>query len=138
MTFVGSKTQGRTGVGHIVKVITLRMQKKYDALGGAAFLGEIERKEGNAWYCQLGCICYNSQLHEAFEIHGDIYRKWLNLGGLTWGVPSTDELPTSRGDGRFNFFNGGLASIHWTPRTGAHAVWGDILKKWAQLNWENQ
>jgi LGFP repeat len=141
MTFVGSTNITKVGrpinLGHLVTVVTRRIQEKYDTLGGAAFLGEIERKEGNAWFCQLGCICYNSQLHEAFEIHGDIYRKWLNLGGLKWGVPSTDELPTSRGDGRFNFFNDGSASIHWTPRTGAHAVWGDILKKWAQLNWEN-
>lgn len=113
------------------------IKRKYDALGGAAFFGNIERKEGNSWYGKLGCICYNSQMHSAFEIHGDIYRKWLDLGGLRWGVPSTDELTTSRGDGRFNFFNNGSVSIHWTTRTGAYAVWGDILKKWAQLNWEN-
>ncbi len=120
-----------------IRFVEATIQKKYDAFGGAAFFGDIERKEGKAWYGKLGCICYNSQMHNAFEIHGDIYRKWLELGGLQWGVPSTDELTTSRGDGRFNFFNNGSASIHWTTRTGAHAVWGDILKKWAQLNWEN-
>ncbi len=122
----------------ITKMIESAIQTKYNALGGASFFGEIERKENRAWYFKSGsCICYNSQLSDAFEIHGDIYRKWLELGGLQWGVPSTDELTTSRGDGRFNFFNNGSASIHWTPRTGAHGVWGAILQKWAQLNWEN-
>lgn len=123
--------------GNVVRALESTLQKKYDALGGASFFGNIERKEEKAWYCQLGCICYNSQMHDAFEIHGDIYRKWLELGGLQWGVPSTDELATSRGDGRFNFFNDGSASIHWTPQIGAHAVWGAIFQKWAQLNWEN-
>lgn len=120
-----------------IRFAELAIQRKYDALGGAAFFGDIERKERAAWYFKFGCICYNSQMHDAFEIHGDIYRKWVELGGLQWGLPSTDELTTSRGDGRFNFFNNGSASIHWNPRTGAHAVWGDILQKWAQLNWEN-
>jgi hypothetical protein len=122
---------------NVIKFPEFVIQRKYDTFGGASFFGDIERKESNIWYFKLGCICYNSQMHDAFEIHGDIYRKWLELGGLQWGVPSTDELTTSRGDGRFNFFNNGSASIHWTPRTGANAVWGDILKKWAQLNWEN-
>lgn len=121
----------------VIRFAELAIQRKYDALGGAAFFGDIERKERAAWYFKFGCICYNSQMHDAFEIHGDIYRKWVELGGLQWGLPSTDELTTSRGDGRFNFFNNGSASIHWTPRTGAHAVWGSILQKWAQLNWEN-
>lgn len=132
-----AKIQRSGGVIGVVRLVERAIQKKYDAFGGASFFGDIERKERSAWYFKFGCICYNSQMHDAFEIHGDIYRKWLELGGLQWGVPSTDELTTSRGDGRFNFFNNGSASIHWTPRTGAHAVWGDILKKWAQLNWEN-
>lgn len=128
-----------TGISSAMTIADHAIQKKYDALGGAAFFGELERKErSRAWYFKSGaCICYNRQLHDAFEIHGDIYQRWVALGGLSWGVPSTDELTTSRGDGRFNFFNNGSASIHWTPRTGAHAVWGAILQKWAQLNWEN-
>ena len=125
-------------VVNAVRFSDLAIEKKYDTFGGASFFGDIERKEKGAWYFKSGaCICYNTEIHDAFEIHGDIYRKWLELGGLQWGVPSTDELPTSRGDGRFNFFNNSSASIHWTPRTGAHAVQGAILQKWTQLNWEN-
>src|SRR5215211_8438409 len=63
-------------------------------------------------------------------------KKWAALG---WersplGYPTTDELGTPDGVGRFNHFAGG--SIYWTPSTGAAAVWGDIRSKWASLGWE--
>ena len=69
----------------VIRFAELVIQRKYDALGGAAFFGDIERKERAAWYFKFGCICYNSQMHDAFEIHGDIYRKWVELCGLRLG-----------------------------------------------------
>jgi hypothetical protein len=114
------------------------MQLKYDALGGEAALGPIANKvEGSIWtFANGSCICYNANLHDAFEIHGAIYAKWMSLGGLTWGVPCTDELPTPDGVGRFNHFNDSSASIYWTPATGACAIWGAIRAKWASIGWE--
>jgi hypothetical protein len=114
------------------------IEQKYNALGGERFFGEIERKEyGVAWYFKSGsCICYNTKLHQAFEIHGAIFQKWLTLGGLSFGAPSTDELTTPDGIGRFNHFGDNSASIYWTPQTGACAIWGAIRTKWASLGWE--
>jgi len=54
----------------------------------------------------------------AFEVHGDIRKKYDALGGPggPLGLPLTDETATPDGVGRFNHFQGG--SIYWTPRTG--------------------
>ena len=54
----------------------------------------------------------------AFEVHGDIRKKYDVLGGPggPLGLPLTDETATPDGVGRFNHFQGG--SIYWTPRTG--------------------
>ncbi|MER9183919.1 hypothetical protein [Mesorhizobium sp. M0767] len=113
------------------------IQQKYNSLGGAGF-AEIDRKDtGKAWYLKYGsCICYNDAMHDAFEIHGEIYRKWIALGGLAWGIPCTDETGTPDGVGRYNHFNNNTASIYWTPNTGAQAIWGAIRGKWAAMGWE--
>ncbi|MFD4369034.1 alpha/beta hydrolase-fold protein [Rhodococcus sp. NPDC058521] len=50
------------------------------------------------------------------------------------GFPSTPELGTPDGRGRFNHFEHG--SIYWTPETGGHAVRGAIRDEWARQGWE--
>src|SRR5262245_13445851 len=114
------------------------MQRKFTDLGGEAFFGPPQEgnEPGKVRYFQNGCICFNNKRYQAFEIHGEIYKKWLQLGGLSWGLPCTDELPTPDGVGRYNHFNDNSASIYWTPGTGAWAIYGDIRKKWAALGWE--
>lgn len=114
------------------------LRRKYEALGGAAALGEpVSKEEGKVWtFANGSCICYNPDLFAAFEIHGDIYLKWMALGGRGWGIPCTDETATPDGVGRFNHFNANTASIYWTPATGAAAIWGAIREKWAQIGWE--
>jgi LGFP repeat len=132
-------TTSSRNLGGLLATITLmetRIQKKYDALGGAAFFGELEQKKSNVWYFKSGsCICYNSRMSEAFEIHGAIYRKWVDLGGIRWSIPITDETSTSDSTGRFNHFEN-EGSIYWTPTTGAQAIYGDIRRRWASLGWE--
>ena len=115
-----------------------RIQQKFDAMGGQAFFGDLASKEeGKIWtFANGSCICYNATLHAGFVIYGAIYQKWLSLGGLSWGIPSTDELGTPDGVGRFNHFNDGTASIYWTPDTGANAIWGAIRQKWSEIGWE--
>jgi uncharacterized protein with LGFP repeats/glucose/arabinose dehydrogenase len=72
----------------------------------------------------------------AHGIYGEIRKKWAALGyerGL--GYPTNDEDGTPDGIGRFNHFSLGH-SIYFTNATGAHAVKGEIRKRWAALGWE--
>jgi uncharacterized protein with LGFP repeats len=57
----------------------------------------------------------------AHEVHGAIRAKWASLG---WersflGYPTSDELSTEDGSGRYSEFQHG--SIYWSPATGALA-----------------
>jgi uncharacterized protein with LGFP repeats len=75
----------------------------------------------------------------AHAIQGDIRKKWLAVGGVTFlGYPSTDESTTPDGIGRYNHFHlaAGDASVYWTPSTGAHEIHGGIRDKWASMGWE--
>ncbi|WTW95962.1 hypothetical protein OG216_22435 [Streptomycetaceae bacterium NBC_01309] len=71
------------------------------------------------------------------EIHGAIYTLWKQQ--RREGVPTTDEIATPDGVGRFNAFTdnrGRNWSIYWTPRTGAHAVRDEYRAKWGAVGWE--
>lgn len=110
---------------------------KYESLGGEKILGPvIEKAEGVAWYFGGSAIVYNKAKKAAFEIHGAIYAKWHEAGGLSFGIPNTDESATPDGIGRYNHFNDDTASIYWSPQTGAHTIYGDIRGRWAELGWE--
>jgi hypothetical protein len=65
---------------------------------------------------------------------GDIRIHYKQVGG-GFGYPTIDETTTPDGIGRYNFFSHGPA-IYWTPSTGAHAVYGDILQRWKSLGYE--
>jgi uncharacterized protein with LGFP repeats len=69
-------------------------------------------------------------------IYGLIFDKWAQMGGIKSAVgnPTTDELPAARG-GRYNEFDYGY--IYWHPNLGAHAVYGEIGKKWNEQGREN-
>jgi hypothetical protein len=114
-----------------------RLEQKYAALGGAAHFGPVDHKDPTAWYFKNGsAIVDNADDMAAFEIHGAIFQKWKQLGGIAFGIPTTDETGTPDGVGRFNHFNNNTASIYWTPDTGAQAIYGAIRQKWASLGWE--
>ncbi|MDX3233779.1 LGFP repeat-containing protein [Streptomyces sp. ME19-01-6] len=70
------------------------------------------------------------------QVGGDILIRYTELGGEggRLGCPTTDEMPTPDGRGRYNHFAGG--SIYWTPETKAHAVWGAVRDKWEAMGWE--
>jgi uncharacterized protein with LGFP repeats len=75
----------------------------------------------------------------AHSVQGVIAQRYVELSGPggVLGYPTTDELGTPDGRGRFNHFTGtGGASIYWTPQTGAHEVYGGIRARWSQLGWE--
>lgn len=71
-----------------------------------------------------------------FQVGGLIGAKWGQLGWENGALryPATHELKTPDGYGRFNFFEGG--AIYWSPATGAHPVWGQILETWAGSGYE--
>ncbi|WP_168220795.1 DUF2599 domain-containing protein [Streptomyces sp. RFCAC02] len=70
------------------------------------------------------------------QVGGEILVKYDQMGRQTspLGCPTSGELVTPDGRGRYNTFEHG--SIYWTPTTGAHPVWGAILDKWGSLGWE--
>ena len=73
----------------------------------------------------------------AHAIWGAIREKWsqLNWEKGPLGYPTTDELTTPEGIGRYNHFSK-AGSIYWTPANGAHGIWGLIRQVWQQLGWE--
>jgi uncharacterized protein with LGFP repeats len=85
-----------------------------------------------SWHPEIG----------AFAVWGLIGVRWQALGREQFGYPLTDELGCPDGRGRFNHFRAMQltsrpdASIYWTPRTGAHEVYGDIRKAWVAAGYE--
>ena len=77
-----------------------------------------------------------STTSSSFQVHGAIGEKWQSLGGAggPLGAPTTNEMGTPDGIGRYNHFVKG--AIYWTPDTGAHEVHGGIADKWASMGWE--
>ncbi|MFQ5823938.1 MAG: hypothetical protein ACE5JB_07780 [bacterium] len=79
---------------------------------------------------------YWSPTTKAHFVRGVILKKWeaLNWEKGILGYPTTDELITLDGSGKYNHFEHG--SIYWSSNSGAHEVHGAIKDKWAQLGWE--
>ena len=95
-------------------VLDNAMQARYDSLGDLkGGLGPLVKKDGAFWYYQNGCLCYRQA--KVFEIHGEIYKKWVKLGGKNFGRPDTDESPCADGTGRYNHFENGSKTIFWHP-----------------------
>lgn len=71
------------------------------------------------------------------QVGGAILSKYQEMRGQNspLGCPTSDELTTPNGRGKYNTFDGG--SIYWTAATGAHPIWGAIRDKWGSLGWEN-
>ena len=90
---------------------------------------------GRVNYFQGGSIYWSPQTG-AHVVSGAIRDEWAILGGYrgALGYPTTDQLTTPDGVGRFNHFQGG--SIYWSPQTGAHEVHGAIRDNWASFGWE--
>ena len=101
---------------------------KYTQLGGAAgFLGASTTGElpaangGLKQEFRSGSIYWRPPTG-AFEVHGTIRARWLELGAesAAFGYPTSDESACSDGSGRFNEFEHG--SIFWQQDTGAYAA----------------
>jgi uncharacterized protein with LGFP repeats len=122
--------------------------EKWNAMGAAAGpVGDALSDEAATQYggrfnrFQHGFIYWHPETG-AHAVWGLIGAKWAELGFENYGFPITDESGTPDGIGRYNHFRAVQmdgkpeASIYWTPETGAHAIYGDIRKKWAETGWE--
>jgi outer membrane protein assembly factor BamB len=75
----------------------------------------------------------------ARAVRGMVAEHYRAMGGPTGmlGYPITDELPTPDGLGWYNHFSrADGASIYFTNGSRAHAIYGSIRTKWAELGWE--
>jgi uncharacterized protein with LGFP repeats len=131
------------------KFLTGPVLDKYLAVGGLTKLGPptsdtATTSDGAGQYNHfvnngnIGSI-YFTTATGAHAIYGEIRKKWAAYGyerGL--GYPTTDEDGTPDGIGRFNHFLKGsnVGSIYYTSTTGAHAIYGEIRKKWAAYGYE--
>lgn len=70
-----------------------------------------------------------------YAVKGAIGAAYRAHGSQTWlGSPTGEELTGLRAGGASQTFEGG--TIFWSPTTGAHAVRGALLDKYAALRWE--
>lgn len=126
-----------------------RIGEKYKALGrrqgplGAPVGSEVDAPNGGRSHdFKNGAIFWHPQIGEAFAVWGAILQKFNEMGGVEYGYPITDERPTPDQRGRYNHFRAlhvagqPVASIYWTPQTGAHAIYGAIRDAWAGGGWE--
>lgn len=84
-----------------------------------------------------GAYLYWTSGTGAHAVYGAILAEYLRLGGAasSLGYPTTDE--SAAVGGRYNHFSRPSgASIYWSAKTGAHAVYGAIRSRWASLGWE--
>lgn len=117
--------------------------QKYISLGGVnSFLGNATSDyftpRDGVGHGQnfVGGSIYWSPGTGAHEVHGAILGRWDELSRTDFlGYPATDETPITTGYGRFvqelgRMNNFQLGVISWSPRTGAHEVYGSILGYW--------
>lgn len=110
------------------------------AAAGASWIGDCITAEysvpgGVAQDFRNGRIFHSAETG-AFAVAGAIGASYNAAGGPggVLGFPTTPELVTPDGRGRFTHFKNG--SVYWTPQTGAHAVTGAIRDEWARQGWE--
>ncbi|AGM10288.1 PQQ-dependent sugar dehydrogenase [Amycolatopsis keratiniphila] len=132
-----------------VRQIEGEILKKYLALGGHRKFGppatdETATPDGVGrynhfpnWPGTMHSSIYWTPSTGAHPVYGRIRVKWAALGWESGplGYPTTDELPTPDGAGRYNHFSK-KASIYYTVPTDARAIWGRIRVRWEALGWE--
>lgn len=85
-------------------------------------------------------VYWRADLH-AHGVWGKIYQAWVATGGVggPLGYPTSNEIVSTDGVGRYETFtgSGGVGSVHFSPATGAHGVWGAIREQWVSLGGED-
>lgn len=127
--------------GHLVMGL---IQQQHQATNGVQGVHGFPRNSesatpnGRARYndFQNGGIYY-SPTTGTRSVYGSIYGTWARYGREAGhlGLPTSSELGTPNGRGRYNTFEGG--AIYWTPGTGAQEIRGSIRGKWSAVGAEN-
>ena len=78
---------------------------------------------------------YYSDASGVHAVSGATLEKYKSVGEYHWEVPGIDTTVTPDGIGTYTHFPNG-ASIYWSPKTGAHLVYGAIRDFWQKLGWE--
>ncbi|WP_161974728.1 LGFP repeat-containing protein [Piscinibacter terrae] len=117
----------------------IAIEQKRIALGGATgqSIGHVDFGAGDGYFCRFqNGIIYLLPPAAPCWVHGSILDKYIAQGAERGplGYPTTDELATPAGSGRYNHFQRG--SIYWSYVSGAHIVAGAIRDRWAVLGWE--
>jgi len=87
--------------------------------------------------CPRGCT-----LSAASPAESAIWRKWDELDGFMRDMLASSEATpvsvTPNGEGAYQFYAGpwGRSAIYYSPRYGAHWVYGPILEAWAGKGYE--
>jgi hypothetical protein len=122
----------RTGAHEIRGLVRATWIQKGAEIGvlGYPRTHEMRSTTGAAYSLFERGAVYFSAGTGAHEVHGEIGRRYLELGTDVnpLGLPVSDELLTPGGTGAANHFQRG--SIYWSPRTGARFVRGLIRDKW--------
>ncbi|WP_052059927.1 LGFP repeat-containing protein [Rhodococcoides fascians] len=95
------------------------------------------RKPGRFNRFQGGNIYWKSGASAAYNVQGEILKKWgqLDYENGALGFPTSNEVKLTRYGGAVSSFERG--AIYWSPNTGTHVVWGQVLQAWASRNYEN-
>lgn len=112
-----------------------RIEETFHRLGGHAKFGDATTPESDAArggkfqvFANASSIYWHPNVSGgvARQVEGRIRDKWRDLGweNSRLKYPTTDEIITPDGKGRFNHFEGG--SIYWSPATDAHQIEGLI------------
>jgi uncharacterized protein with LGFP repeats/methionine-rich copper-binding protein CopC len=125
---------------HVVLGAILSLYRQLGAASsglGLPMTDELGARDGRGRYntFQQGWVYWTASTG-AHEIHGAIADTWFRLGGdrSALGYPTSNELGTPDGRGRYNTFERG--SVYWTASTGAHEVRGAIRDTWVRLGAE--
>ncbi|GAA1719198.1 hypothetical protein [Propioniferax innocua] len=93
-------------------------------------------KDGGCVQRFEGGLIYWTPSTGAFPVWGKIAERYASVRWetSTLGYPTSGEFCGLKDGGCFQRFQGGL--MYWTPRTGAHPVWGAIRGAYDWARWE--
>jgi uncharacterized protein with LGFP repeats len=72
-------------------------------------------------------------------VWGLIGERWLQIGREEFGYPVTNEMLAPDRRGRWSHFQAvqlpdkPVASIYWSPESGAHEIYGAIRDRWSEM-----
>jgi hypothetical protein len=124
--------------GILILLADRKIEDKSNASGGfgGSSSDTVEIASGQYMRSYRDADIYYSQATGTHFVLGDIRAKYNAIGGAkgVLGLPTTDELGTPDGIGRYNHFQKG--SIYWKPNIGPMMLHTALRDLWAAQGWE--